>query len=58
MGNQAPQITYSVECSEKREGETSIRRTPVAALGLKKSPEKDIQTMQDAWVRVAKNNGE
>ncbi|KAL4505874.1 hypothetical protein ABPG72_013635 [Tetrahymena utriculariae] len=58
MGNQAPQLVYSVECSEKKEGETSIRRSPISVLGLKKQPEKDIFTMQDAWIRVVKNCGD
>lgn len=57
MGNQIPQITYSVEVSEKKEGETSVRRTPIAADGLKIIPDPDIITMQDAWLRSVKRNG-
>lgn len=57
MGNAVPQVTYSVECSEKRDGETSIRRSPVSATGLKKVPERDINNMQEAWLKVVKTCG-
>lgn len=57
MGNQAPQIIYSEECSEKKDGETSIRRTQVSVTGLKKTPERDINNMQEAWLKVVKTCG-
>lgn len=55
MGN-TPTVTYSYSCSEKKEGETSIRRNLQAREGVLERPSNDINTMQDAWLANLKKN--
>lgn len=55
MGNRQT-ITYSYSCSEKKEGETSIRRNLQAREAIRERPSDDIHTMQDAWLSNLKKN--
>lgn len=45
MGNSTSNLVYSVECSEKKEGETTIRRAPGCENGLKNVPDEHTNTI-------------
>ncbi|EGR31307.1 hypothetical protein IMG5_113440 [Ichthyophthirius multifiliis] len=54
--NTSSPIQYSIEVSEKKKGETSIRRQPQTKQGLKSIPKPNITDMQKAWIDSLQRN--
>jgi long-chain acyl-CoA synthetase len=57
MGNSTTALKYSAECSEKKDGETTVRRGTNTLQGLKSVPSNGVLTLQDAWLTSLKVNG-
>jgi hypothetical protein len=53
-GSQSQNIIYSVEVSEKKNGETAIRRNPLADKELILYPDVECRNLKDVFLRVIK----